>query len=137
MVERREKSLGADDYSTLAAVDMLGTLLQEMSKFDESEVYRRRSIEGMMATKGEDHPETLGMMSTLGYLLQSKGNLVEAEVHYASALEGFERVFGWNHQYTKIATNNLNKLRDRIEKDRVLKEKEDRVLKDKEKKKKR
>ncbi|PWW80876.1 TPR-like protein, partial [Tuber magnatum] len=86
---------------------LLGMVLRELGRYEESEVVNRRALEGYEKSLGSDHPYTLMAVNNLALVLRELGRYEESEVMNRRALEGYEKSLGSDHPDTLMAVNNL------------------------------
>ncbi|RPA91598.1 hypothetical protein L873DRAFT_1713537 [Choiromyces venosus 120613-1] len=93
-LESTEKVLGPDHPETLASVNNLASVLQDLGRYAESETMHRRALESTEKVLGPDHPETLAIVNNLALVLRDLGRYAESARLSRRALEGRKRFLG-------------------------------------------
>jgi tetratricopeptide (TPR) repeat protein len=104
-LDQREEQL-----AFLFALNGLGMLYNDQSKFSEAEKMYERALRGKEEVLGSTHTSTLETVANLGVLHGKQGKLAEAENMYKRALRGQEELPGSIHYSTLYTVNNLGVL---------------------------
>ena len=107
VLEARERTLGAENPSTLASVIYLANCCSDMGQLKDAEALYRRALEAHERTLGAEHPSILASVNNLANCLKARGQLKDAEALYKRALEAKERTLGAEHPKTLNSVNNL------------------------------
>lgn len=109
-LEGREKTLGAEDTSTLQTVNNLGNLYREQGNLEKAETMHMRALQEYNKALGEEDASTLQTVNNLGALYRDQGKLDKAERMYVQALEGREKTLGAEDTSTLQTVNSLGLL---------------------------
>ena len=110
---------GEEVEEELRLMNQVGMMVEEQGRLRESEVLKRRVLEGCERVMGIDHPNTLTSVNNLGSLLRQQGKLEEAETLFRHALEGRKRVLGVDHPDTLRSVKKLRGLLNKKEKEEL------------------
>jgi tetratricopeptide (TPR) repeat protein len=106
-LRKRREVLGADNSSTLLSSSLLGSILQDLGKYEEAESMHRQTLATSEKVLGVEHPNTLATMNNLARVLYSQGKYNEAESMHRQTLATSEKVLGVEHPNTLATMNNL------------------------------
>lgn len=98
------------DVLTMKIADNLGAVLRDEKKYDESEIWIRKSLVGRERLLGPTHPETLRSVNHLALLLSLMDRLDEAELMARRAMAGSEMTRGRYYHLTLMSTHTLGKI---------------------------
>jgi tetratricopeptide (TPR) repeat protein len=101
---------GTDDPATLALMNNLATLLENMGRYPEAEALYRQTLAGRERVFGVDHPETVGSMNNLAGLLTMLGRHGEAEALLSRAVASSEKLLGQPQESILLSAFNLAQL---------------------------
>lgn len=106
-LETRERELGPDHAETLASLNNVATVRQNLGDLDGAERLFRRLVARYREMRGPRDPETLTAMNNLSIVLQQRGQFTEAEPLLREALEGLRADAGEDAVPTLDAMSNL------------------------------
>lgn len=98
------------DVLAMKIADSLGAVLRDEKKFDESEMWIRKSLVGRERLLGPTHLETLRSVNHLALLLSMMDRLYEAELVARRAVAGSEMAMGRDHHLTFMSIHTLGKI---------------------------
>jgi len=98
------------DVLAMKIADSLGAVLRDEKKFDESEMWIRKSLVGRERLLGSTHLETLRSVNHLALLLSMMDRLDEAELVARRAVAGSEMAMGRDHHLTFMSIHTLGKI---------------------------
>ena len=87
----QETVLGPDHPALANTLANLGSLLDQRSRYGESEPMQRRAVDILERALGPLHPDTAASLTTLALSLDRQGKLVDAEAIYIKAVETARR----------------------------------------------
>jgi serine/threonine protein kinase/tetratricopeptide (TPR) repeat protein len=106
-VRRYRERLGADAPATMTAMNNLGQVLYQQSRFAEAEPIMREVLAIRERVYGDRHPETALAWNNLAALLQAEGRYNEAVDAGRHALTIYRATYGDRHQRVTLAMANL------------------------------
>ena len=107
-LEGEGETLG--DVRALRIADNLGAVLRDEKKFEESEMWIRKSLLGRERLLGVTHLDTLRSVNHLALLLSMMGRLEEAESAARRAIAGSESEMGRDHHLTLMSVHTFGKI---------------------------
>jgi tetratricopeptide (TPR) repeat protein len=107
VLQARERVLGPDHPSTLATMNNLAAVENNLGRFDEARQMYETLLQARERVLGLDHPSTLATMNNLAAVENNLGRFDEARQMYETVLQARERVLGPDHPSTLATMNNL------------------------------
>ena len=107
MMETRIRKLGAENTSTLSAMQLLASTYRNSSEWEMAERLGLQVLHARILKLGANHLDTLSAMHELARTYECQGRLERAEMLQLQALQGRKVELGANHQDTLDAMNNL------------------------------
>lgn len=94
----------------LKLADHLGAVLRDEEKFEEAEMWIRKSLNGRENLLGPTHLDTLRSATHLALVLSLMGRLDEAELGARRAVSGSEMAVGPDHHLTCMCVHTLGRI---------------------------
>jgi tetratricopeptide (TPR) repeat protein len=110
MLALRRSELGEQHADTLMALNNLGQLWWQQSKYADAHAVLTKVLEFRRHALGAEHPDTLITMANVGLVLHEQGKYAEAEPLLTGVLEAERRLRGDNHPETLLSMLNVGKL---------------------------
>ena len=114
VIEIRQRSLGAENPSTLAAKTHLARILDAEGKFDEAERLNTQILADREKVLGAAHPDVAYTLNYLALNNSHKENLLKALEFHARALAVREKIFGANHPIVAVSLINSGVVYDSL-----------------------
>ncbi len=115
-LELRKRLLGENHPSVATSLNNLGALFYRQGRYRKAEPLYRQALELYKCPLGQEHPDVAKSLNNLAELYRSQGRYKEAEPLYIQALELCIKLLGEDHHNTRVVRDNLERLREQMEK---------------------
>ncbi|MFZ4575831.1 MAG: tetratricopeptide repeat protein, partial [Phycisphaerales bacterium] len=106
-LETFRRLLGNENDETIAAIGVMGAILEYQGKIPEARAYRTEALDLARRALGDDHRETISAASNLGSQFLAEGEYAKAEELFREVLPKFRSLSGKDHVDTVKALANL------------------------------
>lgn len=107
VLEVRRASLGPRHPDVASSARILGSLLRDAGRYEESEALYLEALDIRRGVYGPDHAEVAGVLNSYATMLSRKGDEAEAARMYRDFIRTMERVHGGPHPDLAAGYHNL------------------------------
>ncbi|KAF8329215.1 hypothetical protein F5887DRAFT_1287803 [Amanita rubescens] len=119
VMNAQKVKLGSDHPGTLAAMNNLAITYTYQGRLNEAETLQVDVMHARKAKLGLEHPDTLQVMANLALTYKSQERLDEAESLLSHAVQTMQQVMGSEHHVTHHYKQQLDKLLNAKQKNRL------------------